>query len=49
MNPELDGRKDEGSKTLIGKRSAPSTEEESANLRAKASSYALINRPSPPF
>jgi hypothetical protein len=40
MNPELDG-----------KRSArePLNEEESADLGAKATSYALLNRPSPPF
>ena len=36
---------------LDGKRRGrePLTEEESADLRAKAKSYALLNRPSPPF
>jgi hypothetical protein len=40
MNQELDGKR----KTRV-----PLTEEESADLRAKMSSYALLNRPSPPF
>jgi hypothetical protein len=39
MNQELDRSK---------AREQPS-EEEKADLRAKASSYALLNRPSPPF
>ncbi len=39
------------SQQLDGKRNPrePLTEEEKADLRAKASSYALLNRPSPPF
>jgi hypothetical protein len=49
MTQELEGREDEALKASIGKRSAPPTEEKSADLRAKASIYALINRPSPPF
>jgi hypothetical protein len=40
MNPELDGKR---------KAREPLDEVESADLRAKASSYALLNRPSPPF
>jgi len=40
MNPELDGKR-------IARE--PLNEEEKADLRAKASSYALLNRPSPPF
>jgi len=40
MNQELDGKR---------KAREPLNEEESADLRAKASSYALVNRPSPPF
>jgi hypothetical protein len=36
---------------LEGKQSAPEpvNEEESIDVRAKASSYALLNRPSPPY
>ena len=39
------------SQEFDGKRNArePLNEEESADLRAKASSYALANRHSPPF
>lgn len=39
------------SQQLDGKRNTrePLTEEEKADLRAKAISYALLNRPSPPF
>jgi hypothetical protein len=39
------------SQELDGKRKArePLNEEEKADLRAKAMSYALLNRPSPPF
>jgi hypothetical protein len=39
------------SQQLDGKRNArePLNEEEKAALRAKASIYALLNRPSPPF
>jgi len=39
------------SQELDGKRNVrePLNEEEKADLRAKASSYALLNRPSPPF
>jgi hypothetical protein len=40
MNQELDGKQ---------KARAPLNEEEKAALRAKAFSYALLNRPSPPF
>jgi len=40
MNPELDGKRNARE---------PLNEEEKADLRAKASSYALLNRPSPPF
>jgi hypothetical protein len=40
MNPELEGK--EGARE-------PVNEEESTDVRAKASSYALLNRPSPPF
>ncbi len=40
MNSELDGKRNVRE---------PLNEEESADLRAKASSYALLNRPSPPF
>jgi len=40
MNQELDGKRNARE---------PLTEEEKADLRAKASSYALLNRPSPPF
>ena len=39
------------SQELEGKRNVrePLNEEEKADLRAKASTYALLNRPSPPF
>jgi hypothetical protein len=39
------------SQELEGKRNVrePVNEEEQAELRAKASVYALLNRPSPPF
>jgi hypothetical protein len=40
MNPELDGK---------GSALEPPNEKESADIRAKALSYALINRPSPPY
>jgi hypothetical protein len=40
MNQELDGKP---------KAREPAKEEESADVRAKASAYALLNRPSPPF
>jgi hypothetical protein len=40
MNAELDGKR-------IARE--PLKEEESADLRAKMSSYALVNRHSPPF
>ena len=40
MNPELDGERNA--------RETPN-EEEKAAIRAKASTYALLNRPSPPF
>jgi hypothetical protein len=40
MNQELDGKL---------KAREPLSEEEKANLRAKATVYALLNRPSPPF
>lgn len=40
MNQELDGKQ---------KVREPLDEEEKAALRAKAYSYALLNRPSPPF
>jgi hypothetical protein len=40
MNQELGGKRN---------MREPLKEEESADLRAKASSYALVNRPSPPF
>lgn len=40
MNPELDSKRRPREEL---------SEEESAALRAKASSYALLNRPSPPF
>jgi len=40
MNQELDGKRNARE---------PLNEEESADLRAKASSYALVNRHSPPF
>jgi hypothetical protein len=49
MTQELEGREDGALKASTGKRSAPTTEEQKADLRAKASIYALINRPSPPF
>ena len=39
------------SQELDGKRNArePLEEKEKADLRAKAATYALLNRPSPPF
>jgi len=40
MSPELEGKR--------GARE-PADEEESTDVRAKALSYALLNRPSPPF
>lgn len=40
MNQELDGKL---------KVREPLNEEEKASLRAKATAYALLNRPSPPF
>jgi hypothetical protein len=40
MNPVLDGNRTARE---------PANEEESTELRAKALSYALLNRPSPPF
>jgi hypothetical protein len=40
MSQELDGKQ---------KAREPLNEEEKAALRAKATSYALLNRPSPPF
>jgi len=40
MNQELDGKL---------KAREPLNEEEKASLRAKATAYALLNRPSPPF
>jgi hypothetical protein len=40
MNPELDGERTARE---------PLNEEESADVRAKVSSYALVNRHSPPF
>jgi hypothetical protein len=40
MNQELDGKR---------KALEPLNEEENAAIRAKASTYALVNRPSPPF
>ena len=40
MNQELDGKP---------KGREPLNEEQSAELRAKALAYALLNRPSPPF
>lgn len=40
MNQELDGKRNQRE---------PLNEDEKADLRAKASSYALLNRPSPPF
>jgi hypothetical protein len=40
MNQELDGKRNARE---------PLNEEEKAAIRAKASTYALLNRPSPPF
>jgi len=40
MNQELDGKRNARE---------PLNEEEKEALRAKASTYALLNRPSPPF
>jgi len=40
MNPQLESRRNQRE---------PLDEEKSAELRAKASAYALLNRPSPPF
>ncbi len=40
MNQQLDGKRNPRE---------PLSEEERADLRAKAASYALLNRPSPPF
>ncbi|MGH9920813.1 MAG: hypothetical protein ACRD6W_18335, partial [Nitrososphaerales archaeon] len=40
MNRELDGKLEARE---------PLNEEEKANVRAKATAYALLNRPSPPF
>jgi hypothetical protein len=40
MNPELEE---------VKSAREPVNEEESTDVRAKASSYALLNRPSPPY
>jgi len=40
MNPELEGKRSERE---------PVNDEESTDVRAKALSYALLNRPSPPY